>query len=294
MKPEPNETLQTHTVDPSLTPRRSLECFLLNYLSRPLHLQITPVTTFFSTYPSETMHFTERLNLSNSPHQYLFRDVCLDTFPELHHIDIRISTAVRYTPPPPALFPEIKEEEEEWINGESGREEERGEWQILHILDGRCFDARNNLLFIEGDSKLPTPFMKVFQFGPKVDERDIWRTVERYRELYTWDCVVEYLRMRVAVNWFGGDAPTDPLEGMGILGEGTELRRIEDGGGESDMMENSEAVTDSPESSRHLGVDAEFRRVGAGAGFMSIMDADADSEMKEFVSLREINWGRGM
>jgi len=108
--------------------------------------------------------------------------------------------------------------------------------------------------------------MKVFQFGPKVDERDIWRTVERYRELYTWDCVVEYLRMRLAVNWFGGDAPTDPLERMGILGEGTELRRIEDGGGESDMMENSEAVTDCPESSRHLGVDAEFRRVGAGGG----------------------------
>ncbi len=69
--------------------------------------------------------------------------------------------------------------------------------------------------------------------------------VERYRELYTWECVVEYLRMWARVNWFGSDAPSDPLEGLGILGEGTKLRRIEDGGGKSDISEGSEVVTGS-------------------------------------------------
>jgi hypothetical protein len=294
MKPEPNETLQTYTVDPSSSPRRRLECFLLNYLSRPSLLQTTPVTTFFPTYPSETMHFTERLNLSNSLHEYLFRDALLDTFPELHHIDIRISTAVRYSPLPPSLLPDFADEEEKSINGESERKERRGEWQMLHILDGRCFDAKNNLLFIEGDSKLPTPFMKVFQFGPKVDKREIWRTVEKYRDLYTWECVVEYLRIWGAVNWFGGDAPTDPLEGLGIFGEGTELRRIEDGGGVIDTREVSEALTDPFGSSRHLGEDAEFGRVRAGGGSTSFLEANDDSETKDFVSLRDVSWNGGM
>lgn len=160
---------------------------------------------------------------------------------------------------------------------------------MLHILDGRCFDATNNLLFIEGDSKLPTPFMKVFQFGPKVDKREIWRTVERYRELYTWECMVEYLRIWGAVNWFGGDAPTDPLEGLGIFGEGTELR-IEDRGGVIDMGEGSEAVTDPFGSLRHHGEDAEFRRVRAGVGSTSFLEANDDSQTKEFVSLREVSW----
>jgi hypothetical protein len=118
--------------------------------------------------------------------------------------------------------------------------------------------------------------------------------VERYRELYTWECVVEYLRIWGAVNWFGGDAPTDPLEGLGIFGDGTELRRIEDGGGVSSVRKGGEAVTDPFRSSRHLGEDAEFRRVRAGGGSTSFLEANDDSQTKEFVSLRDVSWDGGM
>lgn len=127
IEPEPTDPPQAYTVDPSSPPRRYLECFLLNYLSRPSLLQTTPVTSFFLTYPSKTIHFTERLIISNPLHECLFRDTGLDSPFKLYHIDIRINTAIRYSLPSLSLFLDLVNEEEEWINRESEREEKRGE-----------------------------------------------------------------------------------------------------------------------------------------------------------------------
>jgi hypothetical protein len=139
----------------------------------------------------------------------------LDTFPDLHHVEVCIKTVIRS----PSSELEVEGWEDSW--GHS--------WEILHILDGRCFDAYNNLLFIPGDNKLPTPFMKVFQWGPSqlVQSEDV---SVRYRELYTWKCVIEYIKIQCGLYWFGGEVMKDPLKHLGFLGGGEHLRRIEEGG----------------------------------------------------------------
>jgi hypothetical protein len=168
------------------------------------------------------MHHRETLTLGHPVHNPLFRSVGLDTFEGLHHVEICIGTAVHS----PSLDLEVE-----------GWEDSRGNsWEILHILDGRCFDCDNNLLFIPGDNKLPTPFMKVFQWGPSqlVQGEDV---SARYRELYTWKCVIEYLKIRCHLYWFGGEVTKDPLKDLGLLGDGEDLRRIEEGGESRELEE---------------------------------------------------------
>jgi hypothetical protein len=71
--------------------------------------------------------------------------------------------------------------------------------------------------------------MKVFQWGPGqlVQSEDV---SVRYRELYTWKCVIEYIKIQCGLYWFGGEVMKDPLKHLGFPGDGEHLRRIEEGG----------------------------------------------------------------
>jgi hypothetical protein len=94
-------------------------------------------------------------------------------------------------------------------------------------IDSTCYNRDNQILSIAGDNGLPTPFPRFFQHGPTqpIAESDI---SARYRPLYTLKCVVEYLKHAVRFFYLVMQLGISILRGLGVLGDGLYLRRVDE------------------------------------------------------------------